>query len=62
MIASMSRTGSLYYVAGALAALAALVVVFTGGFVAREFARAGFYAFWAVVMFTLGHRARHKAR
>ena len=61
MISNMTRTGLLYYVAGAFAALAALAVVLTGGFLAREYARAGLYAFWAVVMFTLGYRARQKA-
>jgi hypothetical protein len=62
MISQLARTGTLYLVAGALAALAALAVVLTGGFLEREYARAGFYAFWALVMFALGYRARQKAR
>ncbi len=62
MFSDLSRTGLLYYVAGALAAVAALVVVFSGGFHAGEYARAGMYAFWSIVMFALGYRARQKAR
>jgi hypothetical protein len=61
MISSMSRTGLLYYVAGGLAALAALAVVFSGEFLPREYARAGFYAFWSLIMFALGYRARQKS-
>jgi len=62
MVSDLSRTGLLYYVASALAAVAALAVVFSGGFLPREYARAGLYAFWSMVMFTLGYRARQKAR
>ena len=62
MISSLSRTGSLYYVAGALAAVAALAVVVSGGFLPREYARAGLYAFWSLIMFALGYRARQRGR
>ena len=62
MISSMSRTGSLYYVAGALAALAAAVVIVDDGFQAGEYGRAALYAFWAAVMFALGYRARQRSR
>ena len=60
MISEMSRKGMLYNVAGGLAALAALAVVLSNDFLPREYARAAMYAFWAVVMFTLGYRARQK--
>ncbi len=52
----------LYYVAGALAMVAALAVVVSGGFLAGGYTRAGLYAFWSMVMFALGYRARQKAR
>ncbi|MDQ3516084.1 MAG: hypothetical protein M3403_04845 [Gemmatimonadota bacterium] len=62
MFSDLSRTGLLYYVAGALAMVAALAVVLSGGFLAGEYTRAGLYAFWSMVMFALGYRARQKAR
>lgn len=57
----MKRTSSLYYVAGALALMAALIVIFTGGFLPRERFRAGFYFFWAAVMFAFGYRRQQKS-
>ncbi len=46
--------------AGGLAACAALAVAFNGGFTRGEYARAGMYAFWSMLMFALGYRARQK--
>lgn len=55
------RTSFLYFLAGSLALVAALVIIFTGGFAADERFRASVYVLWAAIMFALGLRNRRKA-
>lgn len=57
----MNRTSIMYYAAGALALIAALIVVFTGGFLEHERFRAGFYIFWAAIMFAFGYRRQQRS-
>lgn len=57
----MKRKALLYYIAGALALAAALIVIFTDGFLPGERFRASFYVFWAAVMFALGYRRQHES-
>lgn len=57
----MKRTSVLYFVAGALALIAALVIVITDGFQPEERFRASVYLLWTAVMFALGFRSRQKS-
>lgn len=58
----LKRASRLFYVAGVFALVAAVIVISTGGFLPRERFRAGFYFFWAAVMFAFGYRSQQKGR
>ena len=55
------RASFLYFLAGALALVAASVIVVTDGFLPDERFRAGVYILWAAVMFALGLRSGRRA-